>query len=767
MTKILEQLNEAQRQAVTSTDGPVMVVAGAGSGKTRVLTYRIAYLLEQGVDPFNILALTFTNKAAREMKERITNLVGPEARNVWMGTFHSVFARMLRSDGHLLGYPSNFTIYDTDDAKSLLRSIIKELNLDKKVYPANAVLGRISSSKNNLLNAQAYINNDEITSADKAAGRPLIGEIYRIYEKRLFQSKAMDFDDLLFKTNILLRDFPEVLHKYQHKFRYILVDEYQDTNFSQYLIVKKLSANDENICVVGDDAQSIYAFRGANIANILNFRNDYPEVKVFKLEQNYRSTQTIVNAANGVIAQNKDQIQKVVWTQNVSGDRISLFRAATDSEEGRKVAGSIFETKMNDHCSNQDFAILYRTNAQSRSLEEALRKQNIPYKIYGGLSFYQRKEIKDLLAYFRLAINHEDEEALLRIINYPTRGIGATSQQKLTIKAQENDVSLWEILDKPGTYGVEIGASVGNRLHQFKTMIESFSAKIKKDNAYEVSKHIASTTGIIKTLNEDKTPEGISRFENLEELLNAINEFAEKEPENEDEEEPPKTLDVFMQDVALLTDQDNDDKNDSDRVSLMTIHAAKGLEFPYVHIVGLEENLFPSMQSLNTRANLEEERRLFYVALTRAETKSTISYAETRYKWGNLIMSEPSRFIEEIDPQYLDIPPSHYHRESSTAQSRQRNPFKDKPAYKKLKAEHPPENMKKTTAAKPKPSGNYPACNPDEIFPGIEVAHQKFGDGKVLNVEGNGANKKATIFFKDVGQKNLLLKFARLKIIKS
>jgi DNA helicase-2/ATP-dependent DNA helicase PcrA len=558
-----------------------------------------------------------------------------------------------------------------------------------------------------------------------------------------------------------------VLHKYQHKFRYILVDEYQDTNFSQYLIVKKLSANDENICVVGDDAQSIYAFRGANIANILNFQKDYPEVKVFKLEQNYRSTQTIVNAANGVIAQNKDQIQKVVWTENISGDRISLFRAATDSEEGRKVAGSIFETKMNDHCSNQDFAILYRTNAQSRSLEEALRKQNIPYKIYGGLSFYQRKEIKDLLAYFRLAINHEDEEALLRIINYPTRGIGATSQQKLTIKAQENDVSLWEILDKPGTYGVEIGASVGNRLHQFKTMIESFSARIKKDNAYEVAKHIASTTGIIKTLNEDKTPEGISRFENLEELLNAINEFAEKEPESEDEEESPKTLDVFMQDVALLTDQDNDDKNDSDRVSLMTIHAAKGLEFPYVYIVGLEENLFPSMQSLNSRADLEEERRLFYVALTRAEKKSTISYAETRYKWGNLIMSEPSRFIEEIDPQYLDIPPSHYHRESSNAQTRQRNPFKDKPAYKKLKAEQPSANMKKATAAKPKPSGDFPACNPDEIFPGIEVGHQKFGNGKVLNVEGKGANKKATIYFKNVGQKNLLLKFARLKIIKS
>ncbi|HKK10952.1 MAG TPA: 3'-5' exonuclease, partial [Bacteroidales bacterium] len=509
------------------------------------------------------------------------------------------------------------------------------------------------------------------------------------------------------------------------------------------------------------------AFRGANIANILNFRKDYPEVKVFKLEQNYRSTQTIVNAANGVIAQNKDQIQKVVWTENNSGDKISLFRAATDSEEGRLVAGNIFETKMNDHCANHDFAILYRTNAQSRSLEEALRKQNLPYKIYGGLSFYQRKEIKDLLAYFRLTINHEDEEALLRIINYPTRGIGATSQQKLTIKAQENDVPLWDVIDKAGTYGVEISAAVNNRLHQFKTMIESFRAQLSKKNAYELAKHIASTTGIIKTLNDDKTPEGISRFENLEELLNAINEFSEKNPDNEDEEESPKTLDVFMQDVALLTDQDNDDKNESDRVSLMTIHAAKGLEFPYVYIVGLEENLFPSMQSLNTRADLEEERRLFYVALTRAENKSTISYAETRYKWGNLIMSEPSRFIEEIEPEYLDVPASHYHRENiKPAQTKQRNPFKDQPSYKKMSAEQS-ANMKKASDAKPKSPGAFPACNPIDIHTGIDVEHQKFGVGKVLNIEGQGANKKATIFFRRVGQKNLLLKFARLKILKS
>lgn len=757
MAHILDHLNEEQQTAVKATDGPVMVVAGAGSGKTRVLTYRVAYLLENGVDPFNILSLTFTNKAAREMKERVARLVGPEARNVWMGTFHSVFARILRAEGHLLGYPSNFTIYDTDDSKSLIRSIVRELQLDKKTYPANSILGRISSSKNNLINARGYNQNDEITIADKAAGRPFTGKIYEIYEKRLFQSKAMDFDDLLFKTNILLRDFPEVLHKYQHKFRYILVDEYQDTNYSQYLIVKKLAANNENICVVGDDAQSIYAFRGANIANILNFQKDYPEVRLYKLERNYRSTQNIVNAANEVIANNKDQIKKVVWTHNDSGEKIPVFRSATDSEEGRRVAEDIFETKMNHQAANSDFALLYRTNAQSRSLEEALRKLNIPYRIYGGLSFYQRKEIKDLLAYFRLTINHNDEEALFRIINFPARGIGKTSQQKISIQAQQFDVTAWEVVCHPGQYKLDVGAAVGTRLHQFKTMIESFASQLSKKNAFDLAKHIASTAGMIKALNEDKSPEGISRFENLEELLNAINEFTNKEEEGE--EEQPRTLEVFMQDVALLTDQDNEDKNNTDKVSLMTVHAAKGLEFPYVYIVGLEENLFPSMQSLNTREDLEEERRLFYVALTRAEKRATLSYAESRYKWGNLLMSEGSRFIEEIKPDFLDNLQSRSPSGSSTTTTLRRQAGQQKSSYKKLNSEGTPSSKKSTSQAMP--------INVDEIQPGIEVNHQRFGKGKVLQVEGDGPNKKATIFFKQAGQKHLLLKFARLKVIKS
>lgn len=762
MKDILEDLNKEQEEAVKYTDGPVMVVAGAGSGKTRVLTYRIAYLIQKGIDPFNILSLTFTNKAAREMKERVSTLVGPEARSVWMGTFHSVFARILRSEGHLLGYPSNFTIYDTDDSKSLLRSIIKELQLDKKTYPVNSLLGRISASKNNLINAAQYNQNSEIVDADKAAGRPFIGKIYSIYEKRLFQSKAMDFDDLLFKTNILLRDFPKVLYKYQNKFRYILVDEYQDTNYSQYLIVKKLAANDENICVVGDDAQSIYAFRGANIENILNFRKDYPDVKVFKLEQNYRSTKNIVNAANGVIAKNKDQIHKIVWTDNEEGTKIPLIKASSDSEEGAMVVNSIFETKMNNHVSNKDFAILYRTNAQSRALEEALRKQNISYKIYGGLSFYQRKEIKDLLAYFRIVINPNDEEALFRVINFPARGIGKTSQQKILIQAQRFEVSCWEVINHPYQYGLDIGSAANRRLHEFVTMIESFSALLKKKNAYELAKHIASSTGILKQLNEDKTPEGINRFENVEELLNAINEFSEKEIEGQ--ENSIRSLNEFMQDVALLTDQDDEDKNSSDRVALMTIHAAKGLEFPYVFIVGLEENLFPSMQSLNTRSELEEERRLFYVALTRAEKMATLSYAESRYKWGNLLFSEPSRFLEEIEEEYLDQPSKPQAGKPLNRSIQDKKlASKDRKSYKKLSATNQTAPFLND---KDNDNGEFQSADMANLQVGLQVEHKRFGVGKILSMEGQGANKKATVFFQSVGQKNLLLKFARLKIVK-
>ncbi len=760
MKDILEDLNEEQKKAVVNADGPVMVVAGAGSGKTRVLTYRIAYLLQQGVDPFNILSLTFTNKAAREMKERVATLVGSEARSVWMGTFHSVFARILRSEGHLLGYPSNFTIYDTDDSKSLIRSIIKELQLDKKTYPVNSILGRISASKNNLINAGQYNENTEITDADKAAGRPFIGKIFSIYEKRLFQSKAMDFDDLLFKTNILLRDFPKVLYKYQNKFKYILVDEYQDTNYAQYLIVKKLAANDENICVVGDDAQSIYAFRGANIENILNFRKDYPDVQVFKLEQNYRSTKNIVNAANGIIAKNKDQIQKVVWTDNEEGTKIPLIKASSDSEEGTMVANAIFETKMNEHVSNKDFAILYRTNAQSRSLEEALRKRNISYKIYGGLSFYQRKEIKDLLAYFRLVINSSDEEALFRIINFPARGIGKTSQQKIIIQAQRYEVSAWQVIRHPAEYGLEVGSAAIGRIRGFVTMIESFSALLNKKNAYELATHIASSAGILKQLNEDKTPEGINRFENVEELLNAINEFSEKEVEGK--ENSVRSLDEFMQDVALLTDQDNEDKNSSDKVALMTIHAAKGLEFPYVFIVGLEENLFPSMQALNTRSELEEERRLFYVALTRAEKMATLSYAESRYKWGNLLFSEPSRFLEEMEENYLSQPfKPEVGKHLNKPKSEKYNTGETK--YKKIPADKSSSDSSKNDVST---GGNFNSSDTGDLQVGSQVEHKRFGIGKILSMEGQGPNKKATVFFQSVGQKNLLLKFARLKVVK-
>lgn len=763
MKNILDELNEEQRNAVIHTDGPVMVVAGAGSGKTRVLTYRIAYLIQQGIDPFHILSLTFTNKAAREMKERAISLVGSEARNAWMGTFHSIFARILRSEGHLLGYPSNFTIYDTDDSKSLIRSIIKELQLDKKTYPVNTILGRISASKNNLIDSVQYNDNTEVIESDKAAGRPFIGKIFSIYDKRLFQSKAMDFDDLLFKTNILLRDYPEVLYKYQNKFRYILVDEYQDTNYAQYLIVKKLAANDENICVVGDDAQSIYAFRGANIENILNFRKDYPDVKQFKLEQNYRSTQNIVNAANEVIAKNKDQIHKIVWTNNEAGNKIPLIKASTDSEEGTLIANSIFETKMNNQADNQAFAILYRTNAQSRSMEEALRKRNISYKIYGGLSFYQRKEIKDLLAYFRLVINHDDEEALFRIINYPARGIGKTSQQRITIQAQQHGVSNWEVIKSPGPYGLNVNGSVKNKLHQFTTMIESFSALLNKKNAYELAKHIASSTGILKQLNEDKSPEGISRFENVEELLNAINEFSEREPEGE--ETSIRSLDEFMKDVALLTDQDDEDKNSSDKVALMTIHAAKGLEFPYVYIVGLEENLFPSMQSLNSRADLEEERRLFYVALTRAQKMVTLSYAESRYKWGNLLFSEPSRFLEDVDEQFLSQPFKPEVGQYLNKPVNRKETNKSQKNYKKI-ATDPPSHHKKKMKVESGQDDPRQASQIDELQVGSQVEHKRFGLGKILSLEGQGANKKAIVSFHSVGQKNLLLKFARLKIIK-
>jgi len=765
--KILDQLNKEQRLSVEAVEGPVMVIAGAGSGKTRVLTYRVAHLLNVGVDPFNILALTFTNKAAREMKARIIKLVGnSDAKNVWMGTFHSIFARVLRSEAHRIGYPSNFTIYDTDDSKKLIKAIVKEQNLDDKVYTPNYVLARISSAKSSLITAEAYNANEEIMLQDKMAAKPQLGEIYQTYKNRCLRAAAMDFDDLLMNTYFLLKNSAEALIKYQQKFKYILVDEYQDTNHAQYMILKQLAANDENICVVGDDAQSIYGFRGANIQNILNFKRDYPDAREYKLEQNYRSTKTIVNAANTIIVNNKEQIFKEIWTENEEGNLIQLVKSATDNEEGMVVANSIFQTRMNNQVKHDAFAVLYRTNAQSRSMEEALRRLNIPYRIYGGLSFYNRKEVKDLLAYYRLTINHKDEEALKRIINYPTRGIGKTTMEKIIVIANQSNCSLWEVIENPHKFALNLNSGTLGKIASFATMIKSFRAQLETKNAFDLAKLIASSGGVMKDLYEDKTPEGISRYENIEELLNAIKEFSEKEREMLEGEEEHKTdlpvfrtLDEFMQDIALITDADVQDKNSKDKVSLMTIHAAKGLEFPYVYIVGMEENLFPSIQSLGSRSDLEEERRLFYVALTRAEKKVTISYADSRYRWGNLTICEPSRFIEEIDKKYLEFP-----RRAVVNKPTQVKPHPDNkihPVDKKLKKLTKSSNVYGSEAIP------FDGSLIEKIIPGIEVEHNKFGKGKVIGVEGAGSSKKAAIFFKNVGQKQLLLKYAKLKILGS
>ncbi len=775
----LNELNDAQRVAAAHLEGPLMVIAGAGSGKTRVLTYRIAHLIDNGVDPFNILALTFTNKAAKEMKERIAKMIGDnDARNIWMGTFHSIFARILRVESEHIGYPSNFTIYDTQDSKSLLKSIVKELGLDDKLYKPGIVYSRISSAKNNLISARAYAQNTDIMADDRSTGRPRLHEVYMEYEKRCFLSHAMDFDDLLFKTNVLLKNNPEVLLKYQEKFKYILVDEYQDTNYSQYLIVKRLAARFENLCVVGDDAQSIYAFRGANIQNILNFKKDYPDYKLYKLEQNYRSTKVIVDAANSIISNNKNQIKKNVWTANDIGEKIRVMRTYSDNEEGKLISNDIFETKNNNQAKNLDFAILYRTNAQSRSFEESLRKLNIPYRIYGGLSFYQRKEIKDLLAYFRLSANHNDEEALKRVINYPKRGIGATTIDRCKVAASNNGISLWETLENPIKYGVKINSGTANKIGQFIMMIKAFATKLTAVSASELCNEIANGSGILKELYVDKTPEGVARYENIQELLNGIKEFTETQKTSDDH---LVTLPDFLIDVALLTDADNDDPEDNDKVTMMTIHAAKGLEFPFVYIVGMEENLFPSQLSLNTRSELEEERRLFYVAVTRAEKQATLSYATSRYRWGQLVTCEPSRFIEEIDPQFIDDVSGSLNRNAddgdlpfgmptrktsfSGGGFSKKSGFK-KPAPKGGKTGGVPapkfgtkKNLKKIDNSV---SG---AIDTSKIVVGTQVAHARFGKGKVLNIEGTPPNQKATVFFPSTGQKQLLLKYAKLQVI--
>ncbi|MDP2424101.1 MAG: 3'-5' exonuclease [Bacteroidales bacterium] len=765
MDKFLKDLNEAQQQAVLQADGPMMVIAGAGSGKTRVLTYKVAWLISKGIDPFHILALTFTNKAAREMKERIVQLVGADARNLWMGTFHAIFARILRIEGHRIGYPSNFTIYDTDDSKNLIKTIVKEQSLDPKVYQPNNVLGRISACKTNLITAQEYVENTNLTTQDKLAARPEMGKLYLLYQQRCFKASAMDFDDLLTNTYIILRDFPDALYKYQQKFKYILVDEYQDTNHVQYQIIKSLAANNENICVVGDDAQSIYGFRGANIQNIFSFKFDYPDHKLFKLEQNYRSTQTIVKAANSIIVNNKDQIFKEIWTDNEIGNRIRVLRAPSDNAEGNLVAASIFENKMNFQLPNKAFTILYRTNSQSRAMEEALRKLNIPYRIYGGLSFYKRKEIKDLLAYFRLAINHNDEEALVRIINYPARGIGKTSLEKLTVAVGNGGNSIWEVINDSNMLHGLVNSGTMLKINEFATMIKSFTVMHGSKDAYELGRHIAVSSGILRDLDEDKTPEGVNRVDNIQELLNAMREFCEKQPdlpqENGNGGSTFRTLTDFMLEIALLTDADTED-DDNNKVSLMTVHQAKGLEFPYVFVVGLEENLFPSFQSLASRADLEEERRLFYVAVTRAQQRLYLSYAENRYRWGDLMMCEPSRFIEEIDPKYLEMP--------STAKFSRFQPHS--PKFVPDDAARIPVSLPHLINFKPIQESARKAVADDPGFAsqgdlqtGMEVEHDRFGRGKVISLEGIGPNCKATVFFKSVGQKQLLVKFAKLKII--
>ncbi|MFC2138443.1 ATP-dependent helicase [Bacteroidota bacterium] len=768
--EFLNDLNEAQQKAVVDTEGPSLVIAGAGSGKTRVLTYRIAYLLSKGVKPNSILALTFTNKAAREMKERIGKLVGEDmAKYLWMGTFHSIFARILRIESEKLGYPSSYTIYDTIDSRSLIKKIIKDLNLNDKVYKVNEVHARISSAKNNLISPQAYGSNSQINEYDRTTRKPQIADIYRIYAQRCYKSGAMDFDDLLLNTNILFRDFPEVLSSYQEKFKYILVDEYQDTNYAQYLIIKKLAQKHINVCVVGDDAQSIYSFRGAKIENILNFKNDYNNYKLFKLEQNYRSTKTIVNAANSIIDKNNGQIKKVVWSDKEEGEKIKLIRAITDNEEGYLVSNEIIDIHLRDHDPYADFAILYRTNAQSRIFEEALRKKNIPYKIYGGISFYQRKEIKDLLAYLRLVVNSNDDEAFKRIVNYPARGIGDTTLEKLENIANRNDVSLWNVLMNIEKYQLNLQARAINSLNKFLELLQDFKNQNAKKDAYDSAFYVASTSGIIKELHEDRTHESISRYENIQEMLNGIKEFSLNYIE-ENGKKP--ALADYLENVALLTDVDNEKPEDRDKVSLMTAHMAKGLEFGNVFIAGVEEDLFPSSMAKTNPNDLEEERRLFYVALTRAENRAYVSYAESRYRWGNLINCTPSRFINEIDEKYLEIPESITEisannfqipgQESHNNITKKRNLLNYNDAQKiNLQRKNMNGNLRSSNKMQ-----NFVPDNPEDIKPGMQVEHSRFGKGKVLNLEGEPPNLKAAIFFQNFGQKQLLLKFAKLKIVK-
>lgn len=768
----LEELNEPQREAVLYTEGPLMIIAGAGSGKTKVLTTRIAHLMSKGVDAFNILALTFTNKAAREMKERVEKILsgngssaaGREVRNLYIGTFHSVFARILRTEAPHLGFPNNFTIYDTDDSKSLIKTIVREQNLDEKTYKPNYVLNRISAAKNSLIGWEEYAQDFHARNDDQHANRPMIYKLYEIYVSRCFRNGAMDFDDLLFNMHKLLTSFPEVLHKYQHKFKYILIDEYQDTNPAQYAIIKLLGAVHENICVVGDDAQSIYSFRGATIQNILQFEKDYDDVRVVKLEQNYRSTKSILKVANEVIANNKLQIQKVLWTDNTPGEKIILMRTMSDNDEGRFVADTIAEQKLRNHYHEKEFAILYRTNAQSRSFEENLRRKNIPYRIYGGLSFYQRKEIKDIVAYLRLIVNTRDEEALRRIINYPVRGIGKTSLEKVSLIANQHNITLWQVLEQAAMFGFRAGTL--NAIENFVIMIRSFQIMLEKQNAYEVAFRVGKETGIIKDLFNDKSTEGVARYENIQELLNSIKEFTETP--DEEGELADKGLGSYLQQITLLTDADEGDE-DSDVVRLMTIHAAKGLEFPCVFVVGLEETLFPNAMSVNDREDLEEERRLFYVAVTRAKSRLWLTYANTRYRFGNLVQNDPSRFINEIPKDYLEESFIGRSAANVSYQSAWERPYM-RQRDTNTRAAVSGTNNHSHTAAKTivdhTPSAGFKPDDPATFEAGIEVEHQKFGFGKILKLEGNSGNRIATIFFQKAGEKKIMLNYARLQIVK-
>jgi DNA helicase-2/ATP-dependent DNA helicase PcrA len=772
MQDYLTGLNERQREAVLTTEGPLMIVAGAGSGKTKVLTTRIAHLMAKGVDAFNILALTFTNKAAAEMKERIGHILGNrESRNLYIGTFHSVFARIMRAEAHRIGYPNSFTIYDTDDAKSVVKAVTNELNLDVQHYKPNVVYNRISSAKNALVGPAEYMTDYSIQQEDMRSNRPMIGQIYDAYSKRCFKNGAMDFDDLLFKMYELLKTFPEVLHKYQHKFKYILIDEYQDTNPAQYEIIKLLGAVHENVCVVGDDAQSIYSFRGATIQNILQFQKDYDEVKVIKLEQNYRSTQNILSIANEVIKNNKGQIPKTLFTENSAGEKIRLVRTMTDNDEGKFVADQIQEQKLRNHFNNKEFAILYRTNAQSRSFEESLRRMNIPYTIYGGISFYQRKEIKDYVAYLRIIVNPRDEEALKRIINYPVRGIGKTSVDRAILAANQNNISMWQVLENAPMFGFKAGTL--QAIEEFVMMIKSFHSMLQNKNAYDVAFHVGKQTNFVRELFNDKSTEGVQRYENVQELLNSIKEFTETPSNEESGEVGDKSLGAYLQQITLLTDADEKDPN-ADTVKLMTIHAAKGLEFPVVFVGGLEEGLFPNAMSINTREELEEERRLFYVAITRAKGRLYLSYSNTRYKFGSLIQSDQSRFIEEIPQEYIDKSFAGGGVKNQTNSGLMGSAFERMQRGFGSGNAQPKEKSFVSTLvsgnSKPKevahvPSENFVPSDVSKLEAGMRVEHQKFGFGEVIKMEGSAHNPVATIKFDMNGEKKIMLNYAKLMIV--